>query len=279
MRKSLFAVLLFLPEAGRASGHGPVFGLATPTNPKRGFSADLGFMGRIGQSGSGAMMRAALGYGITEDLKLAFSGPVILKAESLAPSRVAPFTPMTGDYESTLTWRFQRTNTGVGSRIETAAIGGLLIPGSQEGGGPLRGLKNAPGFIAGLVTGYASRSHYAWGGGTYQRYAAPEGDRRPDITFYSLVYAYRPQSWRTEYPRWDWRLIAELTGERSGAIRRTGLAVTGSEAHQLFLGPSTLGVYKAYAVGAGIQFPVYRSVSGVFPRERYRFSINLAYFF
>jgi hypothetical protein len=260
-----------------ASGHGPVFGLATPTNPKGGWSADLDLMGRIGSGTSGTMLRAALGYGLTPDLKLAVSAPVIFKTETLAPARVAPFTPMSGDFEATATWRFQRRNTGIGSRFETALIGGLLVPGPQEPAGRLAGLPGAPGFLAGIVTGYASRAHYAWAGGSFQRYWESDGFRRPDLAFYSLVYAYRPRSWRTDYPRWDWRLIGELTGERSGTIRRFGFREP-SGTHQIFLGPSTLGVYKNYGIGAGVQFPVHRAAS-FYPRERYRFAVNLAYFF
>src|SRR5712692_582243 len=58
------SLFVALPSAW-ASGHGPVFGLATPTNPKNGWSLDLGFMGRNGQVDSGAMFRGMLGYGIT----------------------------------------------------------------------------------------------------------------------------------------------------------------------------------------------------------------------
>lgn len=36
-----------------ASGHGPVFGLATPTNPKGGWSLDFNLMGRAGRGSGG----------------------------------------------------------------------------------------------------------------------------------------------------------------------------------------------------------------------------------
>jgi hypothetical protein len=35
-------------QLGSASGHGPVFGMATPTNAKGAWSADWGVMGRVG---------------------------------------------------------------------------------------------------------------------------------------------------------------------------------------------------------------------------------------
>jgi hypothetical protein len=133
--------------------------------------------------------------------------------------------------------------------------------------------------MVGAVTGIASRSQYVWVGSTYQRYAESNGDRRPDLISSTLVYGYRPQAWRTDYPRWDWRIFGELTGERSGSLQRNDAVLPGSQASQIFLGPSLLGVYRAIGVEAGIQFPLYRDTGPLYPRERYRFAINFAYFF
>ena len=269
--------LMLLPAALHASGHGPVFGLATPTNPRGGWSFDANLMGR-GGGGSGFMFRPSLGYGLTENLKVSVSAPVVLKAEPFPASRLSAFTSMAGDFEGTAIWRFHRSDTGVGSRFESAAIGGILKPGSQDAGGPLAGIRGGVGALVGGVTGVASRSHYAWGGATYQRYSASAGDRRPDLAFYSLAYAYRPPSWRTDNG-WDWRIFGELTGERSGLVQRKERMLPGTESHQVFLGPTTLGVYKNYAVSGGIQVPVYRATSPLYPRERFRFALNFAYFF
>jgi hypothetical protein len=70
--------LCVIAETLYASGHGPVFGLATPTNPKGGWSLDSNIMARAGKSDTGSMTRLELGYGATEDLKVSFSGPVVL---------------------------------------------------------------------------------------------------------------------------------------------------------------------------------------------------------
>ena len=269
--------VIITPQLLHASGHGPVFGLATPTNPKGGFSFDTSLMGRYGD-GSGTMLRAALGYGITENLKISFSAPMVFRAEPFAPSRFAAFTPMGGDFETLGIWRFHRQDTGVGSRFETSAIGGLLIGGPQNGGGPTLGLHSGLGGLAGIVTGVASRSHYAWAGMTYQRYAGSDHDRRPDELFYSAVYAYRPASWRTD-TGWDWRIFGEMTGEKTGSIQRAGFVLPTSNTHQIFVGPTALGVYKNYAVSAGAQFPVYRDLSPLYPRVRVRVAISFSYFF
>jgi hypothetical protein len=193
-------------------------------------------MGRTGQGRNGAMLRGALGYGITENLKVSLSAPVVFTAEPLAPARMSAFTPMTGDIEGLLTWRFHRKDTGVGSRVESAVIGGVLIPGPQEMGGVLRNVESGVGEFIGGVTGFASRSNYFWVGGSYQRYAESDRDTRPDLLAYTVAYAYRPRSWRTD-TGWDWRIFGELTGERSGHIERRGGTLPGTDSHQLFFRP------------------------------------------
>ena len=280
-RRGSFATLTALGMSAaqllNAAGHGPVFGLSTPTNPAGGFSFDTSLMGRYGD-GAGTMLRATLGYGLTENLKLSVSAPVLFQAEPFPAARTSAYTPMGGDFEGLALWRFHRQDTGVGSRFETAAIGGLLLPGPQQEGSVLKGMHSGPGALVGIVSGVASRSHYAWAGVTYQRYAESDRDRKPDMLFYSLAYAYRPPSWRTDRG-WDWRIFGELTGEKTGTVERGGMTLLGSDSHQVFLGPTTLGVYKNYAVSAGVQFPVYQSVGSIYPRERVRFSVNFSYFF
>ena len=265
------------PQLIYASGHGPVFALATPTNPKGGFSFDTSLMGRYG-NGNGTMLRATLGYGLTENLKVSISGPLIFKTEPFSASRAAAVTPMGGDFEALGLWRFQRTDFKVGARFETTAIGGLLLPGPQADAGPLKGIKSRPGGLAGIVSGIASRSHYAWAGATYQRYEDSDGSRRPDVLFYSFAYAYRPESWRKDNG-WDWRIFGECTGERTGVLEHAGAAAAGSRANQVFVGPTTLGVYKNYAVSAGVQFAVRQDVGPIYPRERVRVAVNFTIFF
>src|SRR5215510_10155608 len=252
-----FAVLL-TAHTLRASGHGPVFALATPTAPTGGFSFDTGFMGRYGH-GNGTMFRGTLGYGVTENLKVSVSAPLVFSAEPFPQSRTASVTPMGGDFEGLALWRFHRNDFGVGSRFETTAIGGLLVPGPQEQEGPLKGIQSGIGALAGIVTGVASRSLYVWGGTSYQRYARSHNGQRPDLWFYSAAYAYRPPSWRKD-DGWDWRIFGECIGERGGTALRGGVNVPGSNSHQLFVGPTTLGVYKNYAVSGGVQIAVYQNL-------------------
>jgi hypothetical protein len=277
MRSSVaaLAATLSMAESVKAADHGPVFGLATPTNPQGGWSFDLGVNGR---SGTASTLEAQLTYGLTQNLKVAVTAPVVFQPDPYPRSSVTTNTPISGDFSGLAWWRFQRKDFA-GKRVESTAVAGVLVPGPQLETGLYRGLNSGPGYLIGGVTGVASRSQYVWVGASYQRYAESKGDRRPDLFSYTAVYGYRPPAWRTDYPRWDWRVFGEFTGERAGTLQRQNVEAPNSGAKQMFLGPSLLGVYRAIGIEAGIQFPVYRDAGLLYPTERYRFAINFAYFF
>ncbi len=279
-RRFTVAIAAWIAAVPLLSGadHGPVFGLATPTNPQGGWSFDLGVNGRGGTGGATSTLEAELSYGVTQNLKLAVSGPVVFEPDPYPRSTVTTNTPISGDFSGLAWWRFQKKDFA-GKRLESTAVGGILAPGPQHEAAAYRGLNSGVGYLAGAVTGLASRSQYVWAGASYQQYAESAGDRRPDLLSCTAVYGYRPLSWRTDYPRWDWRIFGELTGERAGALERQRIDLPGSQASQIFFGPSVLGVYRAIGIEAGIQFPIYRDVGPLFPKERYRFAINFAYFF
>lgn len=260
------------------SGHGPVFGMTTPTNADDGWAIDVGLMGRKGEEGDGAMLRTMFSYGLTEDLQVSWSLPLVFSSAAFAPARMTGMMPGSGDFEAIGAWRFHRRGTGVGTRFESTAYAGAIIPGPQRGAGMARDLKRAPGTYTAVSTGMASRSHYAWGGVGYTRFLESEGDRRANVFSYSAVWGYRPPPLQKEYPHWDWRLFVEMTGERSQGIRRDGLDMPETRGHQIFLGPATLGIYKNYAIEGGIQFPVYRDIGARLQRETFRFAINFTYF-
>jgi hypothetical protein len=275
----LSAVVIGFARMAVASGHGPVFGLATPTNGKGGWSLDIGTIGRVGTEHNGVMSRAMLAYGITEDLQISLSGPVVFCSAPLAPGRTTAMMSATGDYEALGAWRFQRWDNGVGSRIETTAYGGAILPGSQKPPGLLGQLHWAPGVLGMIVTGYASRSNYVWAGVGGMHFGESHGDRRPDMLMYSLVYGYRPEVLRKDYPHWDGRFFIEMNGEYSNRVLHDGLQVPATDGGQVFLGPATLWIYKNYGIEGGIQWPAYRNTGSAFQRERFRFAVDVSYFF
>lgn len=257
-----------------ASGHGPLFGYATPTNSKGEWSFDAGLFSRAAAGGPQFSARGLLGYGFTPYLMLEVSAPAVLNNASLPPTRLMP----DDEFEVTGAWRFQHRASAVGTRFESTAFGGVVSPGAQSGTGSFASLSKAPGVMAGVVTGVASRSHYLWAGGSFTKFFESGGDRRPDVLAYSLVYGYRPPSWRREADKWDWRFFVEMTGERSNRFMQNGAVLAGSQSHQVFLGPSMLGIYKNYAVEFGVQAPVYQHVGPMLQKDRARVAVNLSYF-
>ena len=93
----------------------------------------------------------------------------------------------------------------------------------------------------------------------------------------NLVYGYRPPKWRRPPDKWDWRVFAELVGERSESFLQANSIVAGTQAHQVFIGPSALEIYHNYTVSFGAQVPIYQGLGSVFPKERVRFAVNFSY--
>jgi hypothetical protein len=262
-----------------AQGHGPVYGLSTPTLGRGGWSLDVAAMGRrVGGEGA-AMVRPMLSYGLTEDLQLSLSVPLPLETVQGAPqAHTASRMPTSRDAELLLGWRFHRNATGVGARFESTLYTGLDLPTVRRVG-PYR---TSPGLYAAAVTGYASRTFYVWAGGLYRRYVLTKeagGDRLGDVGMYSLVLGYRPRAFRRELPHPDWRMFVEVVGEYTGPNRLSGAVQPGTGGHRLFVAPTLLGLYGNWGVSGGPAFPVYARVNGEQPDEGVRLVVNTTYWF
>jgi hypothetical protein len=182
------------------------------------------------------------------------------------------------EWSAGASWRFLHSVRTVGTRIESTASLGLVVPGPQQESGVLGTLHRAPGVAGTLVTGLASRSQYVWVGGGYSRFAVASNDRRPDTLSWSAVYGYRPTRFRRGYDQWDYRGFAELTGEHTGGVVSGGQILPNSSTTTVWLGPSVLAIYKNIAIEGGVQGPLFRDVSeSVYGRECVRFAINLSY--
>jgi hypothetical protein len=262
-----------LPLWAVASGHGPVFGLATPTNSEGEWSFDEGLFGRSSSLGSQASIRSLVAYGFTPHLTLSFTLPAVVGDTTLPPTRIQPGD----DFDSTVAWRFQHRATKVGTRIESTAFAGLAVPGPQSGFREIAHTTHLPGTMFGMVGGLASRSHYVWLGSTYTKFYEHNGGKLPDVFVYSLVYGYRPAKWRKPPDKWDWRLFGELVGERSDRFLQANASVADTQAHQVFLGPTALGIYRNFTISFGAQFPIYQNLGSAFPKEHVRFAANLSY--
>jgi hypothetical protein len=97
-------------------------------------------------------------------------------------------------------------------------------------------------------------------------------------TPYRGVYGYRPAKLRRAYNQWDYRGFAELTGEHTGNVLKSGTVLPDSGTKTVWLGPSVLAILKNVAISGGVQTPIFRDASdSIYGRERLRFAINFSY--
>jgi len=266
------ALSIGLSATTEASGHGPVFGAATPTLGRGGWSVDQGYTFRAGEdTESQQMFKTMVSFGITETVQLSASIPIAM-SDGLSPSRMMSAMSSEREVESLLAYRFQKRTIGIGGRQEsTLFLGGTLPMEERRAGAPV-----GASVVGQLATGYASRAHYAWVGGGIQHFFEKDGGRQGDSRFLTFVYGYRPPPLRVEAGKPDLRFFVEMTAEDRAAVRNEGTEVT-SGSRTLFVGPTSLLVYKAIAVEGGVLFPVYQRDSQA--RERWRVAVNFAYFF
>lgn len=274
MRRALIVVaLVVLARDAAASGHGPVFGAATPTLSRGGWSIDQAFTLRQGDGERREhMFKTMVTFGITEVLQVSGSVPVVMSDNALPSARM--MSPMSNDreFEGLVGYRFHRTPVGIGGRREST----LYIGGTAPFESTRSGVGAGPSVVVGASTGYASRAHYVWVGGGLQHYASRNGDRLGGSGLLTFVYGYRPPALRTEAGKPDLRVFVESTFEDRRGDRVATIDQEGSRT--LFIGPTTLLVYKAIAVEAGILFPAYQSDRSSI-KERARLAVNFAYFF
>ena len=163
-RRRLFAIGLTIPVSHAelsASGHGPVFGAATPTLGRGGWSIDQAYTFRGGNDNdSQQMFKTMVSFGITETIQVSGSIPVAM-GDGLAPSRMMSAMSSEREFEGLLGYRFQRRPIGIGGRQESTLYVGGTVPMEDE----RAGLPVGPSFVVQAATGYASRAHYVWVGG------------------------------------------------------------------------------------------------------------------
>ena len=267
-----FTFVVALASRAGASGHGPVFGAATPTLGRGGWSVDQAYTFRAGHdTDSQQMFKTMVSFGITETVQLSASVPIVM-SEGLTPSRMMSAMSSEREIEGLLAYRFQRRVVGVGGRQESTLYVGGTVPAEDERAGVPVGTS----VSVQAATGYASRAHYVWFGGGIQHYFERDGGRQGDSRFLTFVYGYRPPPLRVEAGKPDLRFFVEATAEDRTAARIATIDVVPG-VRSVYAGPTSLLVYKAIAVEAGILFPVVQPETQ--PRERFRAAVNFAYFF
>jgi hypothetical protein len=259
-----------------ASGHGPVFGGATPTLGKHAWQFDQAWMGRATGNTMEQALRSMISVGITERLQLSASVPAPLVTGTEPPmGRMTAAMSDAPNLEAIGGWRFQTRPAGHGARVESTLYVGASVPTVAERGG----IESSPAMSVAAATGYASRVHYFWLGAGYEKRFSRDGDQWGNVGYYSIVYGYRPPALRLDYPKPDLRFFVEAEGEVNGHARSDAVLDANSGSHILLVGPTTLLLYKQYGLSGGVLFPIYQRTNGIQPREHFRVVLNATYFF
>jgi hypothetical protein len=268
-------ILLLAPSpVAFASGHGPVFGAATPTLGRGGWSLDQAWTVRTGDDDQRPqMLKTMLSFGLTENLQLSASLPLTMGEGRLAPARMMSAMSSDREFEALTSYRFQRRPVGIGGRQESTFYVGGTAPFERR----RNGVGIGPSIEAGISTGYASRAHYVWVGGALQHFFERGGDRFGASRLVTGVYGYRPAALRAE-GRPDLRFFVEVTAEDRGAHRLGGIRQD-TGARTVFVGPTSLFLHKAIGLEAGVLFPAYQRADQASVKEHVRVAVNFAYFF
>ena len=273
----ILALVVSWPQPAGATGHGPVFGGATPTLGRDGWSLDLAWMmRRDSTSDDDHMLRTMIGYGLTEDLQITASLPVSLTSTPRMPTgRMMAMMSGNRDAEVLVGWRFHRRGIGQNARFESTAYVGATKPLQEHHSG----MRTGPSVSGTVASGYASRAHYFWVGGSYHHPFEDSGQRQGDVKAVSLVYGYRPPALRLDYPKPDLRFFVESVGEINGSARSGGADMPNTGGDIILAGPTFLLLYKEYGISGGALFPLHQRLNGTQPKERFRFGLNVSYFF
>lgn len=266
---------LLASTLAHGEGHGPAFGLATPTLARARWSSDTAALRVDGETGSSWQLRQLLGYGVTEDLQFNLAFPLGRSGDDamLPSSRGASMMGAAETLEASVQWRFHRTAPRVGTRQESALFVGISEPTDAAS------IQPGTGFNIAAVTGYASRTTYWWLGGGVQGNASRNDAKLGNVYYASAVLGWRPPLFQQDYPKPDWRLFIESVYEKTERHRVRGRLMPNSGGEKVLLGPSVLGLYGHWGIEAGVMWPLTQSLNGGQPEESYRAKLVFTYWF
>src|SRR5205823_2890229 len=132
-----------------ASGHGPVFGAATPTLGRGGWSIDQAWTLRTGDDQQRQqMLKTMLSFGVTENLQLSGSFPLAMSDGGLAPARMMSAMSSDREFEALTAYRFQWRPIGIGGRQESTFYVGGTVPLERK----RNGVGAGPSIEGGIAT-------------------------------------------------------------------------------------------------------------------------------
>ena len=254
--------------------HGPLFSPAPETIWKDGTEVTLGYHGErasgAGEKEKQSELYLEAEYGITADWQIGIEVPYIWKEDDGA-DREGP-----GDVTLSTKVQFWQRDLP-GAQYKAAAFLKVKLPTGDDDGDPRLGTGSTD-VIAGLATGYESRRWYWFASGVYRANTEGAGNlEKGDRQFLNLVGGIRPVL--SAYKEPDTVLMLELNWERAERDRLNGVKVGDSGGWEFFVSPVIWWTYRQYAVRAGVQIPIARSLNGNQATTDYRARLEVLYHF
>lgn len=257
-----------------ASAHGPLFSPAPETIFKDGTEITLGTH-FAKASGGGENEREVetfveVEYGLTADWQIGIELPYVWKEDGGENAH--------GPGDVTLATKVQFWQRDLpGAQYKAAAFLKVKLPTGDDGRRPLLG-SGSTDVIMGLATGYESRRWYWFASGVYRANTEGAGNlEKGDRQFLNLVGGIRPVL--SGYKEPDIVVMLELNWERADRDRLDGAKLGDSGGWELFASPVLWWTLRQYAVRAGVQIPVGRSLNGNQAATDYRARLELIYHF
>lgn len=270
----ILAVVAALLVHTPSSAHGPLFSPAPETIFKDGTEIKLGFHFEKA-TGGGKQEREVesfveVEYGLTADWQIGIELPYVWKEDGGENAH--------GPGDVTLATKVQFWQRDLpGAQYKAAAFLKVKLPTGDDGRRPRLG-SGSTDAIAGLATGYESRRWYWFASGVYRANTEGAGNlEKGDRQNLSLVGGVRPVL--SGYTEPDIVVMLELNWERADRDRLDGVRVGDSGGWELFASPVLWWTHRQYAVRAGVQIPVGRSLNGNQAATDYRARLELIYHF
>ena len=251
---SVTTALLFMACTAQvvASGHGPVFGGATPTLGKGGWQFDQAWMGRTASDATEQTLRSMISFGITPRVQVSASVPVPLTTSGQLPTgRMTATMSDAPNFEGRADGAFTRALLATAHGSNRRSMSGVRTDRKRA-----RGIKSSPATnvaardglrIPGSLLLDQRRIREAFGAATATNGATSA------ITASSTAIDRRPCNSiiRNRICGSSWRRKESPTA----AARAGACANPDTGGNILLVGPTTLLLCKQYGLAGGVLFP------------------------
>lgn len=268
-------------SVGPVAYHSPLFGLGPQTIYRGGWGIEIeGEWERAdGGVASERGLHAELHHGVTEDLTLGITFPLVQKTEQqfLSPGVGAVENDITGLGDVLLRgkYRFWQDLFPNGNHQATV-FGGVKLPSGRTTTEPPLG-SGSVDFLTGAAISRETHRYYTWASVLSRLNTRNDGRRRGHELRYDLAVGVRPH-----VPQWtdpDFMLLLELVGVT--AAKSVGLAGenpnTGGTV--LALAPGMWLTYRNWALKAGVKLPFHQQLNGTQPALDFQTIFALEYHF